>query len=479
MLRSGIEFMENEAHNPFDESQEKALAWRFENMLKEKKTLFFDVDELEHLIDYYNSRNETAKAIDVVGYALEIHPNSGTLLVNCAQLYLSIHKPQEALRYLNLAESFEPFNHELFYTKGSIFSQLRQHEKAIEQYKKALEYADSGEKEDICLQLAFENENMDNYDEAINYLKEILNSNPENETALYEIGFCFDVSEKLEEGKLFFSQFVDDQPYSYIGWYNLGITYGKLDLFEKAVSCYDFSIAIKQDFSSAYFNKAHCFSQMGNYTQALECFRETLEIDKEDSLSHYYIGECYEKLEQLNKAISSYKKAIEIDDFIADAWMGISNCYFDLGQYHDSLSHIKKAISLDDNNADYYYLLGDIQAQLGFLEEALISYKKVLEIDEDDESILIDLAKIAEETDNTDLAMDYYCLGVKNQPNNGKLLYNFVAFLLKRGDQINAYFYLDLALKKHFDERVELFDAYAEAMYDEQVIEMIEYYRND
>jgi tetratricopeptide (TPR) repeat protein len=470
--------MENEFGLPFeDSSQEQAIVKRYEEMLSKRATFFFDVDEFEDLVNYYNEKNDASKAIDVIEYALELHPNSASLLVSKAQIYVSIHKPQEALRYLNMAENFEPFNIDLFYIKGTIFSQLRKSDKAVEQYKKAIEHAELNEKEDIKLQLAFELENTNKYDEAICYLKDILNNNPDNETALYEIGFCFDVSEKVEEGKDFFANFVDINPYSYIGWYNLGITFGKLELYEKAISCYDFAIAIKEDFSSAYFNKAHCFSQKEEYLKALECFNETLALDKEDSLSLYYIGECFEKLNKLEKAISSYKKAIEIDDFIADAWFGIGNCYFEMERFNESLFYIKKALSLDDSNADYYYLLGDTQCDLGFLEEAYIAYKKVYELEPNDETILIDLGNISNEMKESDRAMDYFCEGVKKQPKNGKLLYNFVAFLLKKGDNNNALFYLDAALKEFYKEKEELFEAYEDAKYNDQVIELIEYYK--
>ena len=135
-------------------------------------------------------------------------------------------------------------NIELFYTKASIFSQLRKSDKAIEQYKKALDHAEDFEKEDIQLQLAFEYENLSKYSFAIEHLQEILKTNHENETALYELGFCYDVSEKIEDGKAYFEEFVNLHPYSYIGWFNLGITFGKLKLYEKAIDAYDFAIAI-------------------------------------------------------------------------------------------------------------------------------------------------------------------------------------------------------------------------------------------
>ncbi len=215
--------MDNELNAPLENSSALAIVKRYEDMLMSKRSYFFDVDEFEEIIQHYNEKNESAKVLDVIEYAFELHPNNASLLVHCAQLYLSIHKPQEALRYLNMAESFEPFNIDLFYTKGNIFTQLRKPEKAVEQYRKALNHADAAEREDIALQLAFELENLNKYTEAIDCLKKILLWNPDNDTALYEIGFCFDASQQIAEGREFFQGFVDLHPYSYIGWYNLGI----------------------------------------------------------------------------------------------------------------------------------------------------------------------------------------------------------------------------------------------------------------
>ena len=469
--------MDSEYEFSPEESSNLIVVERFEEMLSEKKSFFFDVDEFEDLLNYYNSKNNVNRALAVVKHAMQLHPDSATILVSCAQLYVAIHKPQEALRYLNLAETFEPFNIELFYTKASIFSQLRKSDKAIEQYKKALDHAEDFEKEDIQLQLAFEYENLSKYSFAIEHLQEILKTNHENETALYELGFCYDVSEKIEDGKAYFEKFVNLHPYSYIGWFNLGITFGKLKLYEKAIDAYDFAIAIKEDFSSAYFNKAHCFGQQGNHVEALKCFNETLQFDTEDSLSYYYMGESLEKLESYEKAVSFYKKAIELDEFLADAWLGVGSCYFELGRDLDSISYIKKALELDELNPDYYYLLGEVQTQLGFYKEALASFLKVYELDVQNDTILIDIANTCDELNDSEEAMNYFCKGVKDQPNNGKLLYNFVAFLFKKGDLINALFYLDSALKNFYDLKEELFEVYEEAKFNPQVIELLEYYK--
>ena len=199
-------------------------------------------------------------------------------------------------------------------------------------------------------------------------------------TALYELGFCFDISERMEEGKNYFQDFVDRTPYSYIGWYNLGITYSKLDLFEKAIDCYDFAIAIKEDFSSAYFNKAHCLNQQKKYEEALLVFNETLKFDTEDALCYHYMAESFEKLEEYTKAISFYKKAISFDEYLADSWYGIAACYFEMEKELDAIAYVRKAIKLDEFNPEYFYLLGEVQSELGFHNEALEAFETVYDL---------------------------------------------------------------------------------------------------
>ncbi len=48
---------------------------------------------------------------------------------------------------------------------------------------------------------------------------------------------------------------------------------------------------------------------------------------------------------------------------------------------------------------------------------------------------------------------------------------------MQKGDIINAMFYLDVALKNHYKEKDELFEAYEEAKYHPEVIDLLEYYK--
>ena len=126
----------------FDKYGEKdiaALVKRFEEMINSSGQAYFDVEEFEDIIDFYFFKNNINKAYKAIDYASEQHPNSVVFMLRKAQLYASANKSEKALDLLRKVEVIDPFNSELFMTKGAIYSQLKKYEKAIEEYNKAIE----------------------------------------------------------------------------------------------------------------------------------------------------------------------------------------------------------------------------------------------------------------------------------------------------------------------------------------------------
>ncbi|NCP45840.1 MAG: hypothetical protein GW818_05300, partial [Flavobacteriales bacterium] len=171
-----------------DEDDYTASLNRFEKMLTNNEHYFFDVEEFEDLINHYLDSNELEKAKQVIEISLEQHPSSSILKIKHAEYLASTHKPNKALEILNSIETLEPFNSDNYLLKANIYSQIRQHNKAIETLYKALKIIhERSEKASILIHIAFEYENLNRYDKAISILKEILAENPDNETVLYEI----------------------------------------------------------------------------------------------------------------------------------------------------------------------------------------------------------------------------------------------------------------------------------------------------
>lgn len=448
---------------------------KFELMLVNNDHYFFDVEELEDLIDHYLAHSDTANAEKVIDICLNQHPSSNILRLKEAQYYAAIHKPNKALNILSKLEQVEPFNGEIFYVKANILSQLRQHVQAIESYSKAIQLTrDKIERTNLSINIAFEYENLGQYDKAIDLLKKILEENPANETVLYEIAFCYNLKDDAESSIDFFKIFIDENPYSYPAWYNLGIAYGKLELHEKAIDAYDFAIAIKENFSPAYFNKANCLAHLKRYSEAIKVYQETFLYEDANATTHYYMGECYEKLEAYEKAFTHYSKASELDHYYADAWAGMAIISDISGRTNAAIYYIEKAIHLETKNFEYQHMYGDILAKKGDYDKALDAYYLVVDLDETNEDIWVDIAEVLKEKEGIEQAIAVLYEGLEKQPKNYLINNLLVAFLLENGNITEAIEHLVLILTHKKELVTELTDYYPEIVNYPEVIELIE-----
>lgn len=98
------------------------LIKRFEEMVKNNETTFFDVDQFESIIDYYLDRQEINMLNTAIGYALAQHPGNSVMELKHAKLMILQGKNKRALKLLDGLEEIEPANTEIFYTKASLFS---------------------------------------------------------------------------------------------------------------------------------------------------------------------------------------------------------------------------------------------------------------------------------------------------------------------------------------------------------------------
>jgi len=470
--------MEEDFDPYFEGNNQLELSNRFERMLEMDDNYFFDVEEFEDLIDYYLNQSEIKKAKQVIDFSLIQHPTSCSLKLKQAQFYTETHQPNKALEILNIAENLEPFNSEISLTKANIYSQIRQHNKAIENYFKAVKLIDdSNEKANIYLNIAFEYENLSQFDKALNILKGLLNDNPENETVLYEIAFCYNLKNDTENGISFFTKFIDDYPFSYIAWFNLGIAYNKAELYEKAEEAYDYAIAIKDDFSAAYFNKANSLALQEKYKEAIAIFKETFNYEDPDATTYYYIGECYEKLEDNINAEKNYLKAIKLDAFCADAFAGLAVVSEYQGKDQVALESIKKALDLEINNSEYWYIYGDILAKIENIEEAIVAYYKVLELDKDNEEVWLDLAEAVKKNESIEKAILFLYEGMEKQSTNYSIYIRLSALLLEIGKADDAVEYLNIALSQNKELAQELTEYYPNAILFPAIVETLENYK--
>jgi tetratricopeptide (TPR) repeat protein len=464
----------------YEEDKEylRELLERFESVTGEGGYSFFDSGELEDIIYYFFSESELVKAKQAIDFAIEQFPAEVSFQVFKAQYFLNNGEPEKALARLNSLDAVDPQNPDISLTRATVYSTMHKHAEAIKEYQKSLAKVDE-DLDEIHTSIAFEYQNLRNYKKAADHLKKAIQLNEENESLLYEIGYCYEMGQMSDEAIAFFTKEIDRRPYSMVAWYNLGIAYSTIELYEKAIDAFDYSIAIDLTFTPAYFSKAQCYEQMEMYQDAINVYKQTFELEKPDAMTNYYIGDCYASMEKYDTAIDFYRKSISLERHFSDSWMGIGLCFVELGQHSEALSHMEQAIKLESDNAEYYIVAAETQLALGLNDEAELSYEKASELEPYNAEIWLDYSDYyAEVKKDYVKALEILEDGIYYQGDNSALTYRRVAYLYESGKHKEAILELFIALTQDYEAHVQLLEYSEKAKNSVEILAVIASYKN-
>jgi tetratricopeptide (TPR) repeat protein len=429
----------------------KASLRRYEDMLKNKSSYYFDVFEFEHIADFYLDKHDLKNASHVLKYALNQHPNSTSLLLKQAQAFINKGFPVKALKLLKKLEKIESSNNSIFYMQGAVYCSLGDVNKAIEVFNKALAIAFDS-KEDLLFNIGMTFKQISRYDLANKYFHKAYELDNENKTVIYELAHNY---EKLDQDDIsagYFKEYINIDPYSVLAWYSLGLVYNKLEKYDAAVEAFEYVIAVDPEHISAYYQRAVSMYYNDKVSESINAFFEFLELDKDNTSAIFHIGEAYAKLKNTEKASEYFAKAIELDEQYADAWYGQAYLLYENKKYTDALHSIKKAIRYDDEDPDFWYLSALICHKLGFIDESEKSFKKTIKLDDSDPKIWVEYSKL-----NFGQSKIYKTINILSEANelfenDADINYRLAAYLAKINNTNSAIFHLKLALDKDFEK---------------------------
>ena len=465
-----------EEYKEFFEDPANDLVKQLEIKLHRGESFYFDVEDYELIIDHYLMEDDLEKCLLVLQNAMEQHPNTISLSLRQVQFLISKNNTEKALRILKEVEAIDPYNRDIYRTRGDIYSQLQYYHEAIKEYQKAIDDTEEN-LDEIYSNIAYEYENLHNYDKALEYLKKAIDFNPENETALFELSFCAEMAEKPQVVVDYLLKYLDRLPYSKAGWFNLGLAYSSLLDHEKAIDAYDFVIAIDETFSTAYFNKGNALATLERYDEALKAYRETLAFEAPEGLTYYYIGECYEKMNEPERAEEYYRLAIDADPAASDARVGLGCILSERGRHSDAITLFKEAIEQTPGDSETWYLLADEYMETGEIEMAKDGYEKSLSFDVTNPDVWLDYSNAFAEESNYDRAIEILIKGYDNHKESVDFKYRLFDYYLNNHLDDAAFSILAEALSQDFASLKQIFEYTPLLRDNESLLDFIVSYR--
>ncbi|MCC9043206.1 tetratricopeptide repeat protein [Myroides sp. M-43] len=368
-------------HLDNEEEEYKLSLSRFESMLKTNKVLFFDSEEFENIILHYLDSGKLNLAKKALKLGLDQHPHSIGLKLVEVELLVFQNKLESADRLLTEIESIDPENEEVFIQRANVYSKKGRHEEAIISLQKALTLTE--DLADVYSLLGMEYLMLDQIDLAKDNFILCLEHDDEDQSALYNVVYCFDFLSENEEAIEFLNKFIDKSPYSEIAWHQLGRQYFIIKNYEKAEWAFDYATLIDEEFIGAYIEKGKTLEKLNKFKEAIDNYMTTIELDDPNSYVLMRIGSCYESLNNFPQAYQYYKKAVHEDPMLDKGWIALTDLCILEANYDKALFYLQKALQIDEFNEKYWIRHAILNKTLFNFEEAERGYKVAAELGND------------------------------------------------------------------------------------------------
>jgi tetratricopeptide (TPR) repeat protein len=442
------------------------------------RDVFFDASDIADIASYFTEEGDYSQARLALDMARAQHPSSAEVLLAEAKYFMNIEELEKAAKITDEVILSEPFNPDPMILRGAIASRMGRFRDAIYWYKKAIPLCEE-DATDIYLDLAFACQYDEDYDQGVYWLKRILEEEPDNEAALFEMLFLFDLKGDLQGYVSFLNEYIDKHPYSDLAWYNLGVTYMKLHKYRKAIDAFGYATLINEHFSPAWHNMANSHINLGQYNKALECFRESILHEPPTAEVYTMMGECCEKLQRFETAMEYYQEAVSLNGEHADAWIGMGVVLGMQGNLDAAILMAEKGLELEMQNGMSWYVYAELLEKANRVEETEYAYLRSITLEPENKEVWLDYTHFLSLTHSPRRAAEITREALNVFPDDEGLLYRLVAYQLNAGMKQLALENLEIALNINFEGHEDMLSYYPDALKHHDIAEMLEIYRKN
>jgi tetratricopeptide (TPR) repeat protein len=133
--------------------------------------------------------------------------------------------------------------------------------------------------------------------------------------------------------------------------YNLGYMYQKMQKYDEAIATFQKVIALKPTFEYAHFQIGYNLYNLKRYKEAAEAFKKFTELSPDNGDGWLFMAMSYMQVRDFNAALGPAKKATELKPDNGHAWYNLAICYLNLKDRFSAVEVQKKLQSVDPDLA--------------------------------------------------------------------------------------------------------------------------------
>ncbi len=337
-----------------------------------------NLDDLEDLLH----RGEKEKAYELIkedkGITAEILMHEGISSGIIGDYKLSISYFEFAVKISENNEIKEAARENLavaYIKRGNDYYELKEHEKAIEDYNKAIELNPNVSQAYYNRGLAYGE--LKEYEKAIEDYNNAIELNPNDAHAYNNRGTAYDGLQQHKKAIEDYNKAIELNPNLTLVYNNRGTAYGGLQQHKKAIEDYNKALELNPLYALAYINRGNTYGELTEHEKAIEDYSKAIELNPTYAHAYNNRGTVYYELKEHEKAIGDYNKAIELNPTYAHAYNNRGTVYGKLKEHEKAIENYNKAIELNPTYAHAYANRGITQLQTNDdLDKAIKDFKQ-------------------------------------------------------------------------------------------------------
>jgi len=255
------------------------------------------------------------------------------------------NKPQEALAEADKGIKQNPEASSLYQVKGTVYDDLRQHDKALLEFDKAV--AKHPDDAFNYQQRALSHENAEEYDAALRDIETAIRLAP------WYSGY------KVNKGNILFD----------------------MRNFDGAIKAFSEAIAQDPSMSLAYTGRALCYQNEDDSKLAEADLAKAIQLDPKDDWPHRCLSALYEKNKDFNRALTEANAAINMHANSDVCYARRADVYMDMRQWPQALADCQRAVQLGLKTGAKYASLAKALKASGRFEDGFNACNTAVSLD--------------------------------------------------------------------------------------------------
>lgn len=381
--------MNKDLSSYFEEPEFKELLKKYEGMVNDHTSIYFDAEELTDIAEYYASQGNEDEAEKAIDFALLLHPSNTDALVFKARSLCIKGKLDEA--YQVMYKINDTSDREYKFLKADLLIEEKRFNEANEVLYELAET--ENESVEVLVDIALTYMDANQKEMTAQWLDKIRMKgyNVKNSQKFRDLwcDFCLtfnEPSQALEAYKIT----LDEYPYSISHWNGLARCHMMMENLSQAHEAVDFSLAINENDQEALQIKSTCFLQGENYEEAIAYGLKLMKITKDKNRTYAFLTKCYMETERINEALQNCFNWLEdcpkLTDYEkSEIYCYISVAYWNQNQLDEGMKYIDASLELNPFNCQSIIQKGMIHLLLNENDEAEKLFQKAIEFSPKDE----------------------------------------------------------------------------------------------